>query len=184
MVGYSQEDLKISKRKPPVRHRVRAHTRNGKPVKEFHRGEGARTKRGHKKVGRSSRSDVEQWRHKTKEIQDRFVEEYGTYWGLCFEVSFLVSKAVKGRLVYGGFDGAEHHFWVEKNGYIIDATVRRFDETLPDIVITPISNKRWRKRESFSCDVSVRKVLEQTKHVEERDIPEIERATRQMEAEE
>lgn len=151
-------------------------------MKEFYRGKGMKVKRGHKKIGGPLRGNVEQWKHKTKKIQDKFVEEYGTYWGLCFSISFLVSKAIKGQLVYGGFDGRHHHFWVEKNGYIIDATARRFDETLPDIVITPTLDKRWRKEKSFPYEISVRRVIKQTKHFQERNIPEIESGIRRMEA--
>lgn len=35
----------MTKRKPPIRHKVKSHTREGNPVREFERGKGARRRR-------------------------------------------------------------------------------------------------------------------------------------------
>lgn len=66
-----------------------------------------------------------------KRVSNERAYDYGGY---CAYASHLIADRIGGHVVFGHFRGSQSpHVWVEKNGFIIDATVDQFHNGYEDI---------------------------------------------------
>lgn len=113
-------------------------------------------------------SEVDEWLRTATCVRDNLMKIQGQVGGFCGEAAYALAHLIDGTVVLGSYqfrgkpsEFENPHYWVEKEGYIIDPTAEQYGEFEGPIVIKTGDKHYVYTEDTFRDEPSkVRKVIE------------------------